>query len=298
MASIQNFFIRLFLRTVTKKNQVAKQPVDVTRERIAKLMSMAKLPQHVRFEKAECDGIKAEWNIPDDVQTNGVILYLHGGAYVSCSIETHRPLVARIAKAAKTKALSIEYGLAPEHPFPAGLNDAIKVYSWLLNQGYDHNKIVIVGDSAGGGLTIATALKLRDLNIALPAAAICMSPWLDLTCSHDSGVRLDKKDLMLSAEAGKIFAGFYAGNDLKNPYVSPYYADLKGLPPLLIHVSDSEIVLDENVGFEKKAKAAGVHIQFEIWKDMTHVWHGYAPILPEAIKAIKKIGSYIQERIK
>jgi epsilon-lactone hydrolase len=297
MASIQNFFIRLFLRATTKKNQVAKQPVEVTRTRIAKLMSMAKLPNNIVFEKENCDGIDAEWSVPAELKSDSVILYLHGGAYVSCSIDTHRPLVGRLAKAAHCKALSINYGLAPEHPFPAGLDDAITAYNWLLKNGYKNSQIVIVGDSAGGGLTIATLLKMRDSGIALPAAAVCMSPWLDLTCSHDSGVRLDKKDLMLSAEAGKVFASFYAGKeDVKHPYISPYYADLKGLPPLLIHVSDSEIVLDENVGFAKKAKESGVDIQFEIWKGMTHVWHGYAPILPEAISAINKIGKYIQQR--
>jgi len=169
MASIQNFFIRTFLKIVTKKKEVAKQPIEVTRKRLAKLMEMNKSPKNVSFEKVDCDGVTAEWTIPENVNNTGVILYIHGGAYVSCSITTHRPLVARIARASKTKALSIEYRYAPENPFPSGLDDAIKVYHWLLKQGIDHKKIVIAGDSAGGGLTLATLLRLRDENAPQPA---------------------------------------------------------------------------------------------------------------------------------
>ncbi len=298
MASIQNFFIRTFIRVVTKKKDVAKQPVEVTRKRLAKLMEMNKPPGNVSFEKVDCDGVSAEWAIPKEINNNGVILYIHGGAYVSCSISTHRPLVARIARASKMKALSIEYRLAPEHPFPAGQNDAIKVYYWLLKQGVDSKKIVLMGDSAGGGLTLSTALRLRDEQAPQPVALVCMSPWIDLVCEQDSNIRLADKDHMLSADAGKIFAKYYAGNEsLRTPYISPYYADLKGLPPLFIQVSDSEIVFDENVNFEKKAKAAGVDISFEIWKNMLHVWQGYAPMLPEGTRAINKIGKYIQQKI-
>jgi len=299
MASIQNFLIRSFLKVVTKKKEVAKHSVETTRKRLHKLMKMNKPPENVSFEKVNCDGVLAEWNIPINVTNNGVILYIHGGAYVSCSISTHRPLVARIARASKTKALSIEYRYAPENPFPAGLDDVIKVYHWLLKQGYDHKKIVIAGDSAGGGLTLATLLRLRDENAPQPAAGVCMSPWIDLECAQDSNIRLADKDPMLSADAGKIFAKLYAGNEsLRHPYISPYYADLKGLPPLFIQVSDSEIVYDENVNFEKKLKAAGVEIHFEIWENMVHVWQGFAPILPEAIKAIKKIGIFIESKTK
>lgn len=299
MSSIQNFLIRSFLKVVTKKNDVAKHSVETTRARLEKLMKMNKPPKNVSFEKVNCDGVSGEWTIPGDVKNEGVILYLHGGAYVSCSISTHRPLVARIARASKTKALSIEYRLAPENPYPAGLNDAITAYQWLLKQGVDNKKIVIAGDSAGGGLAIATLLRLRDGQAPQPAAGICMSPWLDLECAQDSGVRLAGRDPMLSAAAGKIFAKLYAGKEsIQHPYVSPYYADLKGLPPLFIQVSNSEIVLDENVNFEKKAKAAGVEIEFEIWKNMVHVWQGFAPILPEAIQAIKKMGNFIESKTK
>jgi len=298
MASIQNFFIRSFLKIASKKKQVANQPIEVTRKRLAKLMEKNKCPGNISFEKVDCDGIIAEWNIPKNINNDGVILYIHGGAYVSCSINTHRPLVARIAKASKLKALSIEYRYAPENPFPAGLDDAIKAYHWLLKQGVDPKKIVIMGDSAGGGLALATLLRLRDEKAPMPVAGVCMSPWIDLECLQDSNVRLADKDPMLWAEAGKKFAKLYAGKEsLRHPYVSPYYADLKGLPPLFIQVSDSEIVYDENVNFEKKAKAAGVEITLEIWKKMVHVWQGFAPILPEGTEAIRKIGNFIQNKI-
>lgn len=299
MASIQNFFIRAFLKVVVRRTQMVKTPIEEVRANLEKLMAMVKLPGNVSFEKTDCGGIPGEWALPNNMNNNGAILYLHGGAYISGSIDTHRPLVARIARTAATRALTIEYRYAPEHPFPAGLDDAIKAYHWLLGQGFDHRKIIIAGDSAGGGLTLATLIRLRDEKAPMPAAVVCMSPWLDLTCSQDSGKRLASKDLMLTVASGKRFAGYYAGgHDLKDPYISPFFADLKNLSPMLIQVSDSEILIDENVAFEKKAKAAGVDIQLEVWGDMNHVWQGYAPILPEAKDAIKVIGRYIQKKLK
>ena len=300
MASIQNFLIRGFLKAVVKKKQMTEVPVQVTRDRLTKLMKMARVPKKVSFEKTNCDGINAEWTIPDSLSSNkGVVLYIHGGAYIAGSISTHRPLVGRIAIASQIKCLSIDYRYAPENPFPAGLDDAVKCYYWLIKQGYDHNKIVIMGDSAGGGLAIATLLRLRDEKAPQPVAGVCMSPWIDLTCSQDAGVRLAEKDPMLTAEAGKIFSKLYAGKeDVKHPYISPLYADLKGLPPLFIQASNWEIVLDENLAFEKKAKEAGVDIKLELWDKMVHVWQGFAPILPEATKAINILGKYIAEKTK
>ncbi len=273
--------------------------IEKTRQSLAKLTGMAAMPKGVKFEKVECDGVPAEWAIPDNLKNPGAVLFLHGGAYVAGSIATHRALVGRIAKASKTKILSIEYGLAPERPFPHGLDDAIKAYNWLMKKGFDHKKIVISGDSAGGGLAICTLVRLRDENAPQPAAGVVMSPWLDLLNSGDSGKRLAKEDPMLSVVSGHNYAKLYGTeNDLKHPHISPLYTDPKGLPPILIQVSNHEILLDDTTRFETKAKAAGVNIEVEYWDKMVHVWQAYGPYLPEAMKAIEKMGDYIEKKTK
>jgi acetyl esterase/lipase len=299
MPSVQNYLIRGLLKAATKNKSVENHSVENIRSSLDRLTSFAKLPKRVVYEKTNYDAVTCEWAIPSNLKNNGVVLYFHGGAYISGSLDTHRALVGRIANASKTKSLSVQYRLAPEHPFPAGLEDAVKVYRRLLKEGYDDKKMVIAGDSAGGGLAIALLLKLRDENITMPAAAVCMSPWLDLECTGDSGWKMKKQDPMLKFEFGKVYAAYYAPDqDLKNPYISPYYADPKGLPPIFIQVSDSELIMDDSIRFEKKAKAAGVEIEVEVWHKMVHVWQAFSPILPEATKAIKKLGAYIEQKTK
>jgi acetyl esterase/lipase len=298
MASIQNYLVRGFLKAANKNKSVENHTVENVRKRLNRLTLIAKLPRGVVYERVNCDGTNCEWAIPANIKQKGVVLYFHGGAYVSGSLDTHRALVGRIARASKTKCLSVEYRLAPEHPFPAGLEDALKTYNWLLKEGYNHKKIVVAGDSAGGGLTMGLLLKLRDEKALLPAACVCMSPWLDLEGTGDSGWKMKKHDPMLRYEFGKIYADYYMPNgDLKNPYASPYYGDPTGLPPIYIQVSDSELILDDSTRFEKKAKAVGVDIEVEVWPKMVHVWQAFGPILPEAMKAIKKLGGYIEQKI-
>ncbi len=299
MASIQNFFIRLFLKSVVKKDKIATASIGSTRRSLEKLTGMSLMPKGVTFEKIEYNGIKAEWTTPSNLKNPGVVLYFHGGGYVSGSIKTHRALVGRIALASKTRCLSVEYRLAPEHPFPAGLDDAIEIYHWLIKQNFDPKKIVLAGDSAGGGLVIAALLRLRDEKAPLPAAGVCMSPWLDLEVTGESATRLADKDLMVPASGLKAFGLLYTKREnLQHPYVSPVFADPTGLPPLFIQVSDYETLLDDTMRFEKKAKAAGATVEVEIWKKMSHVWQAYGPILPEAMRAIKKLGEYIETKTK
>jgi acetyl esterase/lipase len=297
MASIQNFFIRLFLKQVVKKDKIATASVRSTRRGLEKLTELSLMPKGVVFEKAEHNGINLEWAIPSNLKNLGVVLYFHGGGYVSGSIKTHRALVGRIAKASKTKCLSVDYRLAPEHPFPAAVDDAVEVYHWLIKQGFAPSKIVLAGDSAGGGLTISTLLRLRDENAPKPAAGICLSPWLDLEVTGESATHLADKDLMVPAAGLKAFGLLYATTaNICNPYASPIFADLAGLPPLYIQVSDYEVLFDDTTRFEKKAKAAGVIVKVEIWNKMSHVWQAYAPLLPEALRAIKKLGEYIASK--
>ena len=274
-------------------------PVKITRNSLEKLSGMAKLPKGVHYEKVEFDGISAEWCTPDNLKNTGVILYFHGGGYVAGSIRTHRGTTGRLAQASKTKCLSVEYSLAPEKPFPAGLDDAIKAYQWLLKQGFDSKKIVISGDSAGGGLSVATLLRLRDEKFPMPAAGVLMSPWLDLECTGESATTLADKDPMVVPGALREMGLFYTTKDnLRHPYTSPLYADLKGLPPFYIQASSSEVLYDDTTRFEKKLKEAGVVCEVEYWKNMMHVWQAYAPILPEAQKAINKLGEYIEQKTR
>lgn len=299
MASIPNFFIRLFLRATVKKNKLHLVSIRSVRKSLEKLTALAPLPKNVEYTPVNCDGVPAEWTIAKNVNTDGVVLYLHGGGYVSGSIKTHRGLVGGLSMTSQTKCLSVDYRLAPEHPFPAGLDDAIKVYHWLLKQGVDPKKIVIAGDSAGGGLTMATLLRLRDENAPLPAAGVCLSPWLDLECTGDSATTLATKDLMIPVAGLKKFGMEYAHKEnINHPYASPINANPTGLPPLFIQVSNWEILLDDTLRFEKKAKAAGVKVEVEIWEKMTHVWQAYGTFLPEAKQAVKKLGAYIYTKTK
>ncbi len=303
MSSIQNFAFQKFLSQgikLAQKKIKGRESVTVeeTRKGLEKLFGFSKIPKGVKFEKAQCDGIPAAWVIPKNFKNSGVILFLHGGGYMLGSIKTHSPLMARIALASKTKVLAIEYGLAPERPFPHGLEDSIKAYHWLIKEGYDPKKIVIAGDSSGGGLAIAAMLKLKDENEPLPVACVCLSPWLDLEVSGETVVTNAKKDLLVNSIGLQIASFTYAVEEkLTHPYISPLFSDPTGLPPMYIQVSDSEVLLDDTLRFEKKAKASGVDIEVHIWKNMLHVWHAFG-FLPEAKKAIKDIGVFIEKKMR
>jgi acetyl esterase/lipase len=239
-------------------------------------------------------GVPAEWIVPPGVAADRVILYLHGGGYVSGSINTHRAMVARIARASDARALAIDYRLAPEHPFRAGLDDSIAAYRWLLSQGYRPSRIVVAGDSAGGGLTLALLAALRDAGEPMPAAAVPISPWTDLEGTGESVRTKAAKDPMVQFEDLSSMAKLYATNaDLRNPLASPLYADFRGFPPLLIQVGDAEILLDDATRVAERAKSADVQVELEVWDDMVHVWHVFAKILPEGQQAIDKIGKFV-----
>ena len=260
--------------------------------------AMEKVSEHVardvKCEAVSAGGVPAEWIVPPGAADDRVILYLHGGGYMMGSINTHRAMIARIARAAQAKALALDYRMAPEHPFPAAVDDATAAYRWLLAQGYKPGKIVISGDSAGGGLTLATLIALRDAKTPLPAAAVPISPWADL---EGKGVSIQTRaatDPMVDKESLLRMAKLYAGDhDPKNPLISPIHADYRGIPPMLIHVGDAEILLDDSTRVTERAKAAGVTVELEAWDEMFHVWHVFAKILPEGQQAIDRIGSYV-----
>jgi acetyl esterase/lipase len=226
-----------------------------------------------------------------------VILYFHGGGYSIGSAETHRDLVARLCRAAGARALSVDYRLAPEHRYPAAVEDAVASYRWLLDRGVPSAAIAVAGDSAGGGLALGTLLALRDKALPLPAAAVCMSPVTD---HLKTGVSMDAKaalDPIVQRQSSTENSKRYIGaGDPKAPYASPLYADLRGLPPILILVGTSEVLLDDSTRFAERARAAGVDSEIEVWEDMIHIWPFFAD-LPEAGKAVERMGAYIRAKL-
>ena len=270
--------------------------VEGTRTSFDLLASLFELPKDVKYEPVNVEGISAEWVIPPGVDTQYVILYLHGGGYVAGSIRTYRELATRIGQVSKARVLILDYRLAPEHPFPAAVEDATAAYHWLLAvEGIEPEHMVIAGDSAGGGLTLACLVKLRDAGIALPAGAVCLSPATDLALTGESIRKNAKLDPFLTPELVKFLVGEYLGEaDPRNPLASPLYADLKGLPPLFIQVGTDEILLDDSVRFAERAKAAGVNVTLDVWQDMIHIFAIFAALTPEGRQGVKRIGEFIR----
>lgn len=260
------------------------------------LGGMSPMPDGVRCDPVDTGGVPAEWITPATVDER-TILYLHGGGYVIGSLTSHRALVARIAIAARARALLIDYRLAPEHPYPAAVDDATTAYRWLRAQGVDQTRLAIAGDSAGGGLTAATLLALRDAGDPLPAAAVCISPWLDLACSGESMRTKAQDDPILSEERLSGWARHYVNSsDPRAPYASPLYGDLSGLPPLLVQVGTAEVLLDDSLRFAERARAAGVEVTLEPWDEMIHIWPIFF-MLPEAQQAIDRAAAWLCQRI-
>jgi monoterpene epsilon-lactone hydrolase len=290
--------------------------IDVVRAHLAKLppsASMTIAERRAQYERAErvfptpadvaiehviVPARPAEWLRPSGVRTDAAVLYLHGGGYVIGSPRSHRHLAAAIARAAGTAALLVDYRLAPEHPFPAALDDALAAYQWLLGRGLVPGRIVVAGDSAGGGLTVATLLAARDRSLPLPAAGVCISPWVDLTCSGATYATKAAVDPIVTRQSVSMTAEAYTGRgDPKAPLVSPLYADLRGLPPLLVHVGSDEVLLDDALGLAERARTAGVDVTLEEWPAMIHVWHWFLPMLAEAERAVGVIGRFARARI-
>ena len=235
---------------------------------------------------------------PAGARPDATVLYLHGGGYAIGSAKSHRHLAVAIAKAAGTRALLVDYRRAPEQPFPAAVEDAVASYRWLLATGQAAQRVVAAGDSAGGGLTVAMLLALRDAGTALPAAGVCISPWVDLTCSGLSYQTKAASDPMVTREGVARMAAWYlAGADPKTPLASPLYADLRGLPPLLVHVGSEEVLLYDARQLAAQASAAGVEATLEIWPEMVHVWHWFLGMLDEAQRDVDRIGEFVVAKL-
>jgi acetyl esterase/lipase len=255
-------------------------------------------PRSTKTTRVIAGGVSADLIATPASQRARHVLYLHGGAYRLGAPSTYRHFTWRIAAATQASVLAIDYRLAPEHPFPAALEDAVSSYRWLLAKGGDPRQIAVIGDSAGGGLALALLLKLRDEGQPLPAAAVALSPWTDLALTGVSFTLNAKVDLMLNAGDVPEFAEDYlAGCDPRDPYASPLYGDPTGLPPTLFQVGAEEILRDDAVRMVEKMRGADCSAELQVWPHMPHVWHLFAPILPEARAAIAEIGRFVQRTL-
>jgi epsilon-lactone hydrolase len=230
-------------------------------------------------------------------ETHRHVLFLHGGAFIIGSPRLYRHLTWRIADAAHARVLAVDYRLAPEHPFPAALEDALAAYKWLLADGADPRRIVIMGDSAGGGLVFSLMLRLRDEGCPLPAAAVALSPWTDLALTGDSLKSNASCDPLINGDDPPLFVADYLGGaDPRAPYVSPLYGNLAGLPPTMIQVGSDEVLHDDAVRMADRMRTAGCQVELEVWARMPHVWHVFVPLIPEARRAIDRIGAFVREQ--
>ncbi len=249
-----------------------------------------------RYSRVNAGGVTAEWVTAEGASDSRVVLYFHGGGYIIGSPRTHRAMLAHLSRDAAARVLALDYRLAPEHPFPAPVEDAVAAYRWLLSEGFDPANIVLGGDSAGGGLTIAALVQIRYLGLPIPAAGVCVSPWVDMEGLGDSMETRAAADPMVGKENLMVSAKTYLGGaDPRAPLAAPLYADLHGLPPILIQVGDAEVLLDDSTRLAGIAREAGVDVQMDVWDDMIHVWHVFAPILPEGKQAIKQAGDFIKK---
>ena len=252
----------------------------------------------VTSEPVVANGVDAAWICAPSAATDRVVLYLHGGGYIMGSLNTHRDLMGRISRAAQTRVLGLDYRLAPEHPFPAAVDDTVAGYRFLLDQGLPPSRLAIAGDSAGGALALAALIAGRDAGLPMPAAAVCLSPFLDLEGTGESITTRADVDPIATPEVIDVWAKAYlAGADPRTPLANPLCADLHGLPALLIQVGDHEVLLDDSTRLAQRAQAAGVDVKLEVWPEMIHRWHSYAAVLPEGQQAIDDIGTFLRAHI-
>jgi monoterpene epsilon-lactone hydrolase len=268
------------------------------RERLDAIGSTSPPAADIRLEPIDANGVAAEWSLAPGSDPSKVLLFFHGGGYCSGSIVSHRGMVTEAGRAARARTLAVGYRLAPEHPFPAAIEDARTAYRFLLDQGIAPDKVAIAGDSAGGGLTLALMTRVRDAREPLPACAWLVSPWVDLQMT---GVSLTEKaavdPLISKSYLEELASAYLAGADPANPLISPLNADLAGLPPLLVQVGSAETLLDDAVRIARRAGAAEVRVNLEIWPHMIHAWHLWAAQLEAGRRAIASAGAFIRAHL-
>ena len=296
--SLRARLARIGFRLFMKKSE-ADLSFDEIRQRFARMERLTpRPPRGTRTTSVNAGGVPGLLVETAASRPDRHLLYLHGGAYAFGSPQLYRHFTWRVANAARARVLIIDYRLAPEHPFPAALDDAVAAWRWLLDGGAQPAAMTMAGDSAGGGLALVAMLKLRDEGLPLPAAAAVMSPWTDLALTAASFRDNAGSDPMMIAEDVPRFAAAYlGGTDARNPYASPLYADLRGLPPTMIQAGGDEILRDDAVRIAEKMRAAGCDVELQVWPAMPHTWQLLAPVLPEAREAIDEIARFFAQRL-
>ena len=285
------------IELLTSRDRPENPTVEESREGFERLAAHVGGNTEGTVTEVDANGVPGEMVRAEVSSGQAVTLYLHGGGYVIGSPATHRELARRLSKETGGGVLTIDYRLAPEDPFPAPVEDAVSAYRWLLDQGHEPGSLSIAGDSAGGGLTAATLVSLRDQGIPLPSCGVCLSPWVDMEGIGESMTSRAGVDPMVQKEGLVAMAGVYLGGaDPRSPLAAPIYADLSGLPPLLIQVGTRETLYDDATRLAYEAACAEVTVTFEPWDEMIHVWHLFAPMLDEGQQAIERIGEFIKER--
>lgn len=291
--SVRSYLISWFLRRRFKPKLLSPD-FDAPRFRrsLDKDMGSNPVAADVEIKPFEQDGLRGEWNIPAGETSSQVILYCHGGGYLFGSPLAYRSFTTRLAKQSGASVFVLDYRLAPEHPFPAAADDVIAAYHWLLETRDPHN-IVLAGDSAGAGLCLSLLVQIKEAGLPMPAAAVLLSPYADLSAT---GVSLDSNSdscAMFSGESIRRAAATYlAGADARDPRASPLFADYSGFPPLLIYVSDSEVLRDDGIRVAEKAAVAGVATELQIWRGQPHVWPLFVPQLPEAVTVLDEMARF------
>ena len=294
MADPEIMKIRELIAARPRASEIAQMRIDADAR--AKAFP---LPHDVTVEPVTANGVKAEWTSTPDADPSSVILYMHGGGYVICSLESHRHLVAEVGRAAGTRTLAIDYRLAPEHPFPAPVEDTVAAYRYLLDSGIKPNRIGLAGDSAGGGLVVGALLAIREAGLPLPACGWCISPWVDMEALGASFVDRAATDPSVQKATILMMAQWYLGGaDPRHPHAAPIYGDLRGLPPLLIQVGAVETLLDDSIALARAAGIADVPVDLQIWPEMIHIWHIHFPMLTAGRRAIAAGGSFVRNALR
>ena len=272
--------------------------LDDQRAGAAMIGEMASEPEGVTWTAVSAGGVPAFWVDPAGGDTDRVLMYVHGGGYVIGSAAIYRRFTGHLANVLGCRVLNVDYRLAPEHPHPAAVTDAALAYCWLLEQGIAPQHLAISGDSAGGGLTMATLIKLRNDGVALPAAAVPLSPWIDLEGTGASMLFNADNDVIVGAQGLKQMTDmFLQGQSARDPLAAPLHADLTGLPPLYIQVGGDETLLDDSTRLADNAKNAGVDVTLEVFPEMQHVFQVSVGMVPEATDAVAKIGAWLRPRL-